>query len=229
MSLFGAIQPVRFDPNPRPEDDPAAGGKGGFLSRATRRRLACLREAGEALAHLPGEGEALHGIMTGTYDLMHLIGVLLGAPGSPCLVMRIATLSLSPKNVREMAALLDAGRVRALDLLCSHFFFRHDRAVFEELLAEFRARGQRVAVARSHCKVVTVLLGDGRRYALEGSANLRTNKNLEQFCLTRDAALHDWYAAWLDGLVEKHEVHASDGPAAGSRGAPAPPAGRGVP
>jgi hypothetical protein len=153
--------------------------------------------------------------MTGTYDLMHLLVALLDALGSPCRAMRVATLSLSPRNVREMAVLLDRGAVGRLDVLVSHFFHRHDKDLFAELLSEFTARGQRVAVARSHCKVVTMLLTDGRRYALEGSANLRTNHNLEQFALSRDAALHDWYAAWLDGMVSKHEVHASDGETAG--------------
>jgi hypothetical protein len=33
----------------------------------------------------------------------------------------------------------------------------------------------------------------------EGSANLRTNGNIEQFALFHDAGLHDGHAAWIDG------------------------------
>ena len=210
---FSRIRPVRFDPGGA--DSPEALARGGVRTRPGRRRMACLREAADALADLPAEGETLHGLMTGTYDLMHLLVVLLGALGSPCLLMRVATLSLSARNVAEMAALLDAGTVKRLDLLVSDFARKHDKEIFAGLLAEFSSRGQRVAAARSHCKVVTLALADGRRYALEGSANLRTNHNVEQFALTRGPQPHAWYDAWLGAMVTKHEVHASDGAAAG--------------
>jgi hypothetical protein len=32
----------------------------------------------------------------------------------------------------------------------------------------------------------------------EGSANLRTNKNIEQFTCIHDHALHDFHAGWID-------------------------------
>ena len=86
------------------------------------------------------------------------------------------------------------------------------RELWEETLGEFRERGQRAAAARSHAKVVT-LDTRGGRYALEGSANLRTNGNREQFALFHDAALHDWPAAWIDDMVGKHEGDPGDGPA----------------
>lgn len=40
----------------------------------------------------------------------------------------------------------------------------------------------------------------------EGSANLRTNSNREQFCLTNDAELHDWHSQWIDEQVAKYEI-----------------------
>jgi hypothetical protein len=214
---FAALaRPLRFgQPAAQPEEAQAPAPRAGFLSRTNRRRMACLKEAREALDLLPAAGETLHAVMTGTYDLMHLLIVLLDRLASPCTQLRIATLSLSARNVQEMAALLDAGKVRRLDLLTSDFFRRHDKAIFEELVQELARRGQRVAAARSHCKIVTAALADGRCYTLEGSANLRTNKNQEQFALTQDAALHAWYDAWVEGMVTKHEVHPSDDPAAG--------------
>jgi hypothetical protein len=45
----------------------------------------------------------------------------------------------------------------------------------------------------------------GGKLALEGSANLRSNGNREQFLLANDAGLHDWHARWIDGLVALHE------------------------
>jgi hypothetical protein len=45
----------------------------------------------------------------------------------------------------------------------------------------------------------------GAKLSLEGSANLRSNGNREQFALVNDASLHDWHAAWIDDLVARHE------------------------
>jgi hypothetical protein len=221
---FSALaRPVRFDTPPpastgQPEADNAGGttrARAGFLTRANRRRMACLQEARDALPLVPGEGETLHAVMAGTYDLMHLLITLLDRLGSVCTQLRIATLSLSARNVTEMATLLDTGKVLHLDLLCSDFFRKHDKEIFSEMLQELTSRGQRVAAARSHCKIVTLALADGRRFTLEGSANLRTNKNQEQFALTQDAGLQGWYDTWIDGMVSKHEIHPSDDPAAG--------------
>jgi hypothetical protein len=220
IDFSALLKPVRFDAAAGQPDQ--AGGtaqaRAGFLTRTNRRRMACLKEARDALPLLPDDGETLHGIMTGTYDLMHLLIVLLDRLDSTCTQLRIATLSLSARNVAEMAALLDAGTVRRLDLLCSDFFRKHDKGIFAEMLQELTSRGQRVAAARSHCKIVTLALADGRRFTLEGSANLRTNKNQEQFALTQDAALHDWYAAWIDLTVKTHEVRQGEGEAEAHQG-----------
>ena len=185
-------------------------GKRAFRASIHKRRFASLRAAADAVTFLPEEGEALHAVMSGFYDLMHLLIVLLERFGSPCAAMRIATLSLSRRNVQEMTALLDSGSIARLDLLTSDFFRKHDDDIFAELVTEFAQRGQRVAAARSHAKVVTLFMDDGRRYVLEGSANLRTNRNLEQFALTRDPALHGFYDEWIDSLVTQHEVKPND-------------------
>jgi hypothetical protein len=216
---FKAVQSVPFGAMLAPRDRPAEGGerqgRRAFLSRIHRRRFACLKAAEAAVDALPAEGETLHAVMSGYYDLMHLLIVLLDRFGSPAEQMRVATLSLSRRNVQEMVALYDADRVRRLDLLTSDFFRKHDDDIFAELVNEFHARGQRVGAARSHAKVVTLALEDGRRYVLEGSANLRTNHNLEQFALTRDPALHGFYDGWLRSMVDAHEIRQSDGPPTG--------------
>jgi hypothetical protein len=217
---FRAIQPVPFadmvrNDRAQTDVDQARQGRRAFIARTHRRRFACLQAAADALDVLPEEGESLHAVMTGLYDLMHLLIVLLDRFGSPCSTLRIATLSLSRRNVQEMVALFDMGKVRQLDLLTSDFFRKHDDDIFAELVQEFTARGQRVAATRSHCKVVTMALADGRRYVLEGSANLRTNRNLEQFCLSRDPELHQHYDTWLSGMMSGHEIKQNHGAATG--------------
>jgi hypothetical protein len=167
---FTGVPPVPFAALVRQDGKPPEGGKSpttgrrAFLSRVNHRRFACLQAAAEAAEIIPAEGEAVHVVMSGCYDLQHVLIVLLGRLGCPCSTMRVATLSLSRRNVMEMAALIDGGTVRRIDLLTSDFFAKHDDDIFAELVQEFQARGQRVAAARSHCKVVTMELEDQRKF-----------------------------------------------------------------
>src|SRR4051794_34616004 len=112
------------------EDDQADAATGGagqtFLARVNARRMAGIKRAAEILDVLPGEGESLHAILLGYFDLLNVVLALLDKVGSPCDVLRIATLSFSKRNVSELAALLDVGTVRRLDLLTSDFQKEHD-------------------------------------------------------------------------------------------------------
>jgi hypothetical protein len=141
--------------------------------------------------------------------LADVLDVLIGKLGQ-VEAMRIATLSFNRDNVATMARWVISGDVQRLSVLCSEFFREHNGDVFNELRETLADPRHAVAAARNHCKVVCVAFADGRRYALEGSANLRTNSNREQFCLVRDARLHDWHAGWIDEEVRKNVGEAID-------------------
>ncbi len=203
MTRFNAPR-LTFGRNPTAEAFPTP-----IIGKAAARRTASLGQAAEVLAVLPGPGETLHALMTGRYDLMHLITALVRNLGD-VEVMRIATLSYNGRNLAEMVALLDSGAVKSLTLLCSCFFRDHNKELWDETLEEFRERGQRAAAGRNHAKVVTFATSSGRRLSMEGSANLRTNSNREQFALTDDATIHDFHAQWIDNLVSQHEGEESE-------------------
>ena len=213
------LRPPSFNLSTRKQEElddergDAATGKAGqtFLARVTARRLAAVKRAAEVLDVLPGEGESLHCRMESYFDLLNVVLALLDKAGLPCSVLRIATLSFSKRNVAELAGLLDTGAVRKVDLLTSDFQKEHDGDILAVALQELSAkRGQSVAAARSHCKVITMALDDGRRYTIEGSANLRTARCLEQLFLSRDGALHAWHDTWLSEMVTKYEIRQSD-------------------
>jgi hypothetical protein len=176
-------------------------------ARARRRYAAMLRESADILAHLPEPGESLHALMTGLYDFMTLVGHVITNRPAPCAQLRIATLAFSSRNTHEIAQLLDAGAVAKVSLLCSDFFAKHNKAEFSEAVREFTDRGQAIAAPRSHAKVTCLHFVDGGKLVFEGSANLRTNGNIEQFALFNDSELHDWHAAWIDA---KHHEWQSD-------------------
>jgi hypothetical protein len=213
MDFKAMLQPVRFTGKPTPQEN---GVPAPLLRRQdATRRLAMLREARAILAVLPGPGESLHAIMSGRYDLADLIEALLDARG-PVEHLRIATLSFNSRNVEAIGRWLESDKVTRFAMLCSHFFQANNPETFEALRERLaQGQGHRLAASRNHCKVCCMLFKDGGRFALEGSANLRTNSNNEQFALFNDAELHDWHAAWIDDQVSKHEGNENRNPATG--------------
>lgn len=181
-----------------------------FLSRVQKRRMAGIKRAAELLEILPARGEILHCLMLGYFDLLNAVLALLDREGITANHLRIATLCFSIRNVSELAALLDTGQARKIDLLTSDFQRKHDAAILAAAQQELTiARKQRLAAARSHCKIVLIELEDGRHYVLEGSANLRTSRNQEQFTISQDSELHAFYALWFDQMMTRHEIDAS--------------------
>jgi hypothetical protein len=225
---FGKIPRPSFGTRQARKGDEALGVPLPLRGKALRRRQVMAKEAAELLPHLPmKKGTATHCLLTGRADLMvvlaealaHYCGLAQQA-GSACRHLRIATLSFNDRNTSEMAALLQAGRVEKLTLLCSLFFRQHNAAEYAEAkrqAAQFPDRWS-IAAARNHAKVVCMDLG-GRKIVAEGSANLRSNGNSEQLSVIVDDQLHDWHAQWIDDMVSKHAreetEEGEEGPAAG--------------
>src|SRR5262245_521254 len=175
--------------------------------RASLRRRAPLRAAADLLPPLPEPGESLHALLTGSFDFLLVLSCVIQARPAPCDSLRLATLAFSRRNTAELCRLLDGQLVGHLTLLCSDFMARSNAAVYQGAVAELaEARKQTVASARCHAKVACLAFADGLRLAFEGSANLRTNKNVEQVTAINDPGLHDWHAEWIDARVREHEI-----------------------
>jgi hypothetical protein len=165
-----------------------------------------LREARDILPRLPGPGESLHALMTGLYDFMSVVGLVITSHPAPCRILRVATLAFSARNVAELSLLQAKGAVRETRLLCSDFFAKHNAVLFAEARKTLADSGGRIAAPRCHCKVTCLEFEGGGKLVFEGSANLRTNRNIEQFALFNDGALHDWHAQWIDQKIREWEI-----------------------
>jgi hypothetical protein len=201
---------VQFEPAdqaeaPDPDQDNGEGLPAPHLCKVTARRQAGLREAAQALATLPQPGESLHVVSTARHDLTDTLAVLLTRLGR-CDRLMIATLGYNEKNLRALLTWLDEVSVKTIGLVTSLFHRAHKRGLFEETIREFHARGQRVAACHSHAKVITLAFSSGARLVIHGSANLCGNgSGREQFSLDNDPGLHDWSAAWIGELLDRHE------------------------
>jgi hypothetical protein len=174
-------------------------------SKAAARYRRAARTATALLPDLPGPGEAVHALRTGTYDLRQVVTSVVGRLPA-CRHLRVATLRYNRRNAAELLGLLETRPTLSLTLLVSSFFRSHNKDLHEWFAGELRAYpAARVAAARSHCKVVCLDLGADDGLVFEGSADLRTNGNREHLTAVRDRALHDWHAAWIDDLLRADE------------------------
>jgi hypothetical protein len=176
---------------------PPQGGK------AAARHFRQVQEAAKLVPELPEPGHHVHCLMTGFYDLCQVITDICRRTRPRAL--RIATLCWSKKNAADLAGMMEERKADPLPLtlVVSDFFRTHNKELVRETreaLAEFGP--VRIIPTRSHAKVTAFDLGPGDGLVMEGSANLRTNRNQEQIIVIRDRAAHDWHAAWIDGLTE---------------------------
>lgn len=172
------------------------------VTRQTALRETQLHNAARLLERLPDPDEMLHIVQRGNSDHFGYVRRAIELCGCPVDHMRVATLSFSKPNAAELIGMLDRGDVRRLSMLCSCYFRAQNREIFDALAVPMLERGQRVLAARSHCKIVLIAAGQ-RRIVIEGSANLRACRNLEQVTVTDSLAVHSFHAAWIDELLLK--------------------------
>lgn len=197
-----------FDPEADPEVDVNATLAEPHLHRrvATRRLFADYRADPEALKHLealPREGESLHAVMGQRYSMWDLVPALIERTGRRITDLHIATLSYSTKTAADLIGLIDDGRINRCSLIVSFYFKAQNRGLYDALVLPLRERKQRVIACRNHCKVLLVKIAGGGSYVCEGSANLRSNKNCEQFVLTRDRRLYQFHREWMEQLLNR--------------------------
>jgi hypothetical protein len=158
-----------------------------------------LERAVEALERLPDSGEYVH-IVTGQefrgFDLLPAMLRLAKAKRFDVLVL--TSLGFSRDNLAELARMIAERQIppAKLRILCSDFFRRADRQIWQTGAEQARRLGYGFRSTRNHTKLT--LAGIGRRcYVVESSANLRSCANLEQFTITQSRTLFDFHQQWI--------------------------------
>lgn len=158
-----------------------------------------LERAVEALDHLPSDGEYIH-VVTGQefrgFDLLPAMLRLAKAKRFDSLTL--TTLGFSRDNLGELAHMIQAGQIppAGLRILCSDFFRRADRHIWQAGAEQARRLGYGFRSTRNHTKLILANI-TGRFYAVESSANLRSCANLETFCMTQSRELYDFHQGWI--------------------------------
>jgi hypothetical protein len=168
--------------------------------RPARQQQAAVKVIDDLLRALPGPGETTHCFLLGRTDLMDYLDSILSRLG-PAQAIRLSTLSLAPRNIATMKRWLDSHAVEKLICLVSKFYRRHNPETYTAL-AEVLQSPHRAAASRTHAKLSCFHFQSGLKMVGHGSPNCRCNSNVEQWSLTADAALHDFFADFVDRFAE---------------------------
>ncbi len=160
--------------------------------------------AAKQLQRLPDPDETFHVIMKGNYDGFDIVNGVL-ALADPTTIQRIdiCTLGFNKRNAAELIGLMDAGKIQTTTFICSVYYRANEAAVFDGLYNALKDRGCPMVAMRCHCKIILFELTDGRFFAVESSANLRSCRMIEQFTLTNSRPVVEFHRCWMDEMIQK--------------------------
>lgn len=174
----------------------------GYRSPALIRKVKDLRTVNatalEHLSKLPRPGESYHYLIGDRHGLYDLLPAFLKRRGRPIVELWVSTLSYGSANAAALLELIDAGQIKRVHFLVSVMFSAKNRHIFEELIPHLIRRGHRAAAMRTHAKILGIDFGDGERYVVESSSNLRTCHCAEQVTIIRDEGLYRFHKRWMN-------------------------------
>lgn len=122
--------------------------------------------------------------------------------------MVISTLSMSQNNVDSLRNLIDGDYVQHLDLIVSDYFFSHEKAdllpyIYEQLDIDDKFQ---LAAAGTHCKLCIFETECGKFVVIDGSANLRSSSNIEQFRVEENEQSYNFLLEFQEAILEKYKT-----------------------
>jgi hypothetical protein len=211
------VELTEFDlPEPIPgfaldfaEDAAAIGTETLMIRRYPRPRPALVRyeRAVDLVRALPDlePGATVHAIVSGNFIFGDFLEAFLVEKNLHADEMLIATLSLGQENVDSLVNLVKGGYLGRLGLITSDYWYAHERRKAGGVPYIMRHLGNwelfSFAAAGVHTKVTLIRAADAY-LVLHGSANLRSSRNLEQFCIDNCPALYNFHRTWMEKIIQ---------------------------
>lgn len=161
----------------------------------------------EVLPRLPRCGEAFHVICSQAFAGFDLVTHFLKLSRERCYgELYLTTLGFSRDNLATLESLIDWGRIRpkTLRVLCGDFFRRADAGLWDVGALLAREKGFVFRSARNHTKIILARLGS-RFLVVESSANLRSCRSVESFCVMESKPLWRFHQKWIDRILEESD------------------------
>jgi hypothetical protein len=156
------------------------------------------------LERLPAPNESIHIVTAGGLPLWSFVPAVLRLTAPATIqTLSASTLGFSRDAIGDVAAMLDSGQIGTVELLVSNYFRSVDSELYSDLHQALTTRGQKIGAARTHCKLLCMLLSDGTPLTIESSANLRSCKSAEQAVCSNDAGLLRFHQTWITDLLQR--------------------------
>lgn len=123
--------------------------------------------------------------------------------------MTIATLSLNQNNVDSLYHLMRVGHIERLNLVVSAYFYGNERHALIPYIYQHLDQWQnrfQLAVAGIHTKTVHFRTAGGKCFVIQGSANLRSSGNIEQFTIEENQELFEFYNDAYNSIIERYKT-----------------------
>lgn len=159
-----------------------------------------IANAAKALTELPAQGETWHIVAKGHTPFWAFIPRLIDLAHQPIADLTISTLGFGRDFAEWLLGALKSELIGRVAIACSTYFRATSQGEYK-LLAETLQPPNRLAVTRSHAKVIAALMRSGSAYVIEGSGNLRSCRMIEQCTITRDRDLRRFHHEWITDLI----------------------------
>jgi hypothetical protein len=155
-----------------------------------------------------GKGERVTAVVNGSFVFGDFIEAFLIQKQIRAKKMTLSTLSYNDNNVDSLKTLMVKGYCDNLSIVVSDYFFGHERMglipyTYSELDNENNTF--QLAVDRTHCKVYIWETYFNEFYVIQGSVNLRSSGNTENFTIEENESMYRFYDEYFSGILENNK------------------------
>lgn len=137
--------------------------------------------------------EIRHGINPLAFDFGTFIPHVVRMLGDRQCIAYVSTWTMARGHAKTMLQMLDDGRLSALTVATDPYFRKREAAICNELITGLVDRGQRFLCWKNHVKAIAIGAPDGRTCTITGSANLSAQPRCEQYVLTTDPGVYQFF------------------------------------
>lgn len=121
----------------------------------------------------------------------------------------VQTLSMSAENIDSLRNIkIICPDLEKMDIVLSDYFYSHERSGLVRYLYEELDNDDKldVAFASIHTKICTIETMHGNKIVIDGSANMRSSRNVEQMRIEIDPGLFDFIEGFKNRIMEAYGV-----------------------
>jgi hypothetical protein len=137
----------------------------------------------------------VHIILPGNVALGDVLWHVVDAEDQPG-PLHVSTLGFGRAWIHGLLARLQARQITKATICCSDYFAKADAAEFQEARELLAPWPVTLMAGRTHAKVATF-----GTISMEGSANLRACRSIENVSITNDTNLADFHRQWITTLT----------------------------